>query len=175
MQDEKPAANAPQGTGAADVRRRRVFAWLWAAIGVAAVAEFCWVGVSFLLSRKDRNERAQAARIVAAGAVDGFAPGTVTAVPSGPCFLARLPDGGFLALSRTCTHLGCSLHWDAAAGRFQCPCHGSSFGLTGEVLTAPAPRPLDSYPVRIENGVVKIDVAAPRRRERFEPDQATRL
>ena len=41
--------------------------------------------------------------------------------------------------------------------------------------TAPAPRPLEYYPVRIENGVVKIDVAAPRRRERFEPDQATRI
>lgn len=155
--------------------RRRFLGWLWGAIGLVAVAEFCWIGISFLLSRKERSVRAAGARIVTAGAVDTFSPDTVTAIPSGQFFLARLPDGGFLALSPTCTHLGCSLHWDAEKNRFQCPCHGSSFSLTGEVLTAPAPRPLDMYPVRIENGLVRVDVAAPRRRDRFEPDQATRL
>jgi len=162
--------NAPVEPG-----RRRFFGWLWAMIGLAAVAEFCWVGVSFLLARKARSAKAAGARIVTAGAVDAFSPDTVTAIPSGQFFLARLPDGGFLALSRTCTHLGCSIHWDAEKSRFQCPCHGSSFNLAGEVVSAPAPRPLDCYPVRIENGLVKVDVAAPRRRDRFEPDQAARI
>jgi cytochrome b6-f complex iron-sulfur subunit len=47
--------------------------------------------------------------------------------------------------------------------------------MSGEVLTAPAPRPLDTYPVRIENGIVKVDISAAQKRERFEPSQATRL
>jgi cytochrome b6-f complex iron-sulfur subunit len=47
--------------------------------------------------------------------------------------------------------------------------------MTGEVLTAPAPRPLDTYPVRIENGIVKIDISAPQKREHFDPTQATKL
>ena len=80
MRKEKPAADAPHGKGAVDAGRRRFFAWLWAVLGLAAVAEFCWVGASFLLARKDRNAKAQAARVVVAGAVEGFAPGTVTAV-----------------------------------------------------------------------------------------------
>lgn len=155
--------------------RRRFLGWLWAAIGLAALAECCWIGLSFLLARKAQSAKAAGTRIVTAGAVESFSPNTVTAIPSGQFFLARLADGGFLALSRTCTHLGCAIHWDAEKGRFQCPCHGSSFDLTGEVRSAPAPRPLDCYPVRIENGLVKVDVAAPRRRDRFEPDQATRM
>lgn len=155
--------------------RRRVLDWIWKGIGLAALAEFCWIGASFLISRKDRDTPAATARVVTAGSVDQFAPGSVTAIPSGRFYLSRLEDGGFLALSRTCTHLGCSLNWDEKKKRFICPCHGSSFGLAGEVLTAPASRPLPNYPVRIENGVVKVDVSAPRARDRFEAGQATSI
>ena len=155
--------------------RRRFLGWLWAGLGLAAAAEACWIGLSFLAARKDRNMHAAISRIVTAGAADGFKPATVTPIPNGSFFLSRLDDGGFLALSHTCTHLGCSIRWDAEQNRFQCPCHGSSFSLTGEVLTSPAPRPLDYYPVRIEDGIVKVDVGTPRRRDRFEPDQATRI
>jgi Rieske Fe-S protein len=173
MAETTAARNAATPAAAPD--RRRFFKWLWTCLGLAAAAQFGWIALSFLVSRKDRHAAVAAARIVAAGPIDQFAPATVTPIPSGQFFLARLEDGGFLALSRTCTHLGCSLHWDGEKNRFQCPCHGSSFGLTGEVLSAPATRPLDYYPVRIENGIVKVDAALPRRRDRFEPAQATRI
>ena len=102
-------------------------------------------------------------------------PETVTAIPSGQFYLACLADGSLLALSRICTHLGCSVPWDEEKNQFVCPCHGSTFNLTGDVLTAPAPRPLDTYPVRIENGIVKVDISVPQIRDHFEPGQATRL
>ena len=174
-QKKRPTAETVNAQGVADPGRRRVFRWFWAFVGLAAVAEFCWMGLSFLLARKDRKAPGLAARIITAGPVEQFAPDTVTAIPSGQFYLARLADGGFLALSRTCPHLGCSIHWDATKKTFLCPCHGSSFDVAGAVITAPAPRPLEYYPVRIENGIIKVDVAAPRRRERFEPAQATRL
>ena len=88
-------------------------------------------------------------------------------MPQGQFYLARLADGGFLALSRRCTHLGCSIPWDEEKRRFVCPCHGSIFNLAGEVLTGPAPRPLDTFPVRIENGIVKVDVTMAQKRDRF--------
>lgn len=174
-QKRELAAKAPAQERPADPGRRRVFKWLWTYLGLAAAAELCWVGLSFLLARKDRDAAVAAPRSVTAGTVEQFQPDTVTAIPNGQFYLARLADGGFLALSRTCTHLGCSIRWDADQKAFLCPCHGSRFDLAGAVLTAPAPRPLEYYPVRIENGVVKVDVAAPRRRERFEPAQATRI
>jgi cytochrome b6-f complex iron-sulfur subunit len=108
---------------------------------------------------------------VVAGPVDRFQPGTVTAFQRGRFYLARLEDGGFLALSRACTHLGCTVPWVAAEGRFVCPCHASAFTITGEVLSPPAPRPLDLYPVRIESGIVKVDTRAPVSRTAFEPSQ----
>ncbi len=37
-----------------------------------------------------------------------------------------------------CPHMGCRLKWDDAAGRWECPCHGSSFTRQGEVITGPA-------------------------------------
>ena len=80
--------------------------------------------------------------------------------------------GGILAyLDRTCTHLGCTVPWIAGEERFACPCHASTFDIAGRVLGPPATRPLDFYPVRIENGIVKIDVRRPRRRTGFERSQ----
>jgi cytochrome b6-f complex iron-sulfur subunit len=99
----------------------------------------------------------------------------VTAFRDGEFYLARLQDGGFLALHRKCTHLGCTVPWIADEQRFACPCHASAFDMHGDVLSSPAPRPLDLFSVQIENGIVKVDTAKPIRRGRFEPLQATRV
>ena len=58
--------------------------------------------------------------------------------------------------SPICTHLGCYFKWDAGTGHFECPCHGSVFSMDGKVLGGPAPRPLDTLPAKIENGVLLI-------------------
>ena len=155
--------------------RRQFLNRIWAFFGLVAVAEFGWLGLSFMNSRKERNRPVKTESIVSAGSVEQFTPGTVTAVPLSQFYLACLGDGSFLAMSRTCTHLGCSVPWDEEKNQFVCPCHGSTFSLNGEVLTAPAPRPLDTYPVRIENGIVKVDTSTAQKRERFEPEQATRI
>jgi cytochrome b6-f complex iron-sulfur subunit len=128
--------------------------------------------VSFLMPR--RRAARDGESLVVAGPSDRFAPGSVTAFPAGKFYLVRLTDGGFLALHRQCTHLGCSVPWDEASGRFACPCHASAFDLRGDVLAPPAPRPLDLFAVRIENGIVKVDVSAPIRRFAFDASQVTR-
>lgn len=55
-----------------------------------------------------------------------------------------------------CTHLGCAYRWEFELENFVCPCHGSKFGIDGEVLEGPAPRPLDRYVSRVENGKLLI-------------------
>jgi cytochrome b6-f complex iron-sulfur subunit len=165
--DGAPAETAVE----AEASRRRVLRWLWWGLGLAAAGELAWIGLAFVRPRRSAAA-AGADPIFVAGPVDDFAPGTVTAFPAGSFYLARLASGGFLALDRTCTHLGCTVPWNAASGRFDCPCHASSFDITGAVVGPPAPRPLDLYPVRIENGVVKVDLRRPLRRTAFEPSQA---
>jgi glycine/D-amino acid oxidase-like deaminating enzyme/nitrite reductase/ring-hydroxylating ferredoxin subunit len=55
----------------------------------------------------------------------------------------RDQDGQLHAVSLRCTHLGCLLRFNAAEISWDCPCHGSRFGVDGEVLEGPAVHPLD--------------------------------
>jgi len=155
------------------ISRRAFLNRAWALIGTLAVAELVVLLVHFFKPRKPRPETAAQDKIVVAGPVDRFEPGTVTAFVRGKFYLARLEDGGFLALSRTCTHLSCTVPWVAAESRFICPCHASEFDIRGDVINPPAPRALDLYAVKIENNVLRVDTANPIRRSEFTPDQAT--
>ncbi|HEX5632229.1 MAG TPA: FAD-dependent oxidoreductase [Gemmatimonadales bacterium] len=54
----------------------------------------------------------------------------------------RDEQGELHRLSATCTHLGCVVHWNSTERSWDCPCHGSRFGIDGSVLAGPAPIPL---------------------------------
>lgn len=55
----------------------------------------------------------------------------------------RDDTGNVTKLSPNCTHMGCVVHWNSAEATWDCPCHGSRFRPTGEVLAGPAERPLE--------------------------------
>ena len=140
-------------------------------MGALALAEFIVAAFAFLRPRKLRAQAEKADSIVSAGAVESFEPNSVTAFVRGKFYLARLEDGGFMALSRTCTHLGCSVPWVEKEMKFACPCHGSVFDITGDVIDAPAPRALDIYPITIENQIIKVDTRKPIKRSGFQINQ----
>jgi len=62
----------------------------------------------------------------------------------------KKPKQAVVAFAPQCTHLGCGYHWDEQKQYFVCPCHSSTFSIDGEVLSGPAPRPLDRYEVRVQ-------------------------
>ncbi|MGD8319013.1 MAG: ubiquinol-cytochrome c reductase iron-sulfur subunit [Gemmatimonadota bacterium] len=59
--------------------------------------------------------------------------------------------------SPICPHLGCRYEWHGDEDHFVCPCHGSVFEKTGEVVSGPAPRGLDTLPIRIEKGEIYVE------------------
>ena len=156
-----------------DNSRRSFLTKLWTLLGFVALVEFLAVAFAFLRPDKSKTRRERPDTIVTGGALESFIPNSVTAFVRGRFYLARLEDGGFLALSRKCTHLGCTVPWVADKNRFICPCHGSSFDITGNVISPPAPRALDVYPVIIENDIVKVDTGNPLKRNEFRADQVT--
>lgn len=103
--------------------------------------------------------------VVSVSPLSALTPGNVYNIPEGNFFIVRLDDGGLLALYEICTHLGCNVPWDEQNQQFECPCHGSVFSREGAVISEPAPRPLDRFPITIENNVVRVDTASRVRRD----------
>ncbi|MEI6888468.1 MAG: ubiquinol-cytochrome c reductase iron-sulfur subunit [Bacteroidales bacterium] len=152
------------------INRRDFFGMAWKALGIIAALEAGGMMVSYFFSGKNRKT-AQTKQLLEAGPVNGFLPGSVSAFMGGRFYLARQQDGGFIALSLRCTHLGCSVSWEENKKRFICPCHSSAFDISGEVLNPPAARALDFYPVLIENGVVKVDIGTLKERKSARKEQ----
>jgi cytochrome b6-f complex iron-sulfur subunit len=152
-------------------KRRGFLRSLWLGLGAIAGVEVLWVFSSFF-SPTQRKSQTQISSLKTVGNINRIAKGSVTPVRSGQFYLVRLEDGGLLALSLKCSHLACSVNWDANERIFICPCHASQFDITGNVINPPAPRALDYFPVIVENGVVKVDTGRPAKRAKFEKNQA---
>jgi len=99
--------------------------------------------------------------------VDQLQPGQAIdlASPSGQrIVIARQGQGvtenDFLALSSTCPHLGCRVHWEAQNDRFFCPCHNGAFNRNGVATAGPpaaAGQSLTRFPLRVENGLLFLE------------------
>ena len=70
-------------------------------------------------------------------------------------------DGRFFAFGDTCTHEQCSLAEEGSLDGtvVTCGCHGAEFDVTtGAVLAPPALEPVKSYPVRVDEGNLVVEV-----------------
>jgi len=150
------------------ITRRDFLKMTWAFFGGLAVLETGGVFFTYLQPRLAEGEFGS---VINAGLVDDFPTGSVTHITNGRFYIARLPDGGFLAIYHRCTHLGCTVPWDQDAQKFICPCHSSRFDMQGSVENPPAPRPLDLFPVEIVDGAVTVATGTVLQRQSFETAQ----
>jgi len=74
-------------------------------------------------------------------------------------WLRRKDQQEFVAFAIYCTHLGCPVRWIPTADLFMCPCHGGVFYADGTVASGPPPKPLTTYPVRVNQGLVEIQTS----------------
>ena len=68
--------------------------------------------------------------------------GKVVEGEEGKVALYHANDGRLHRLSAVCTHMGCIVGWNSAEKSWDCPCHGSRFSPTGQVINGPAIKPL---------------------------------
>lgn len=96
--------------------------------------------------------------VLVAGTPEEYPAGEVVPVGQGEAFIGR--DGnGLYAVEGRCTHLGCRVKWNAGAGEFTCPCHGSVYDQTGRVVRGRAPRPLRPVALDLDaTGKLMVDL-----------------
>lgn len=157
--------NEKKDNQALDRRSFMKRAWAW--LGVVAGIEFSAVAFNLFSPGMGRNQPENPNNIKTVGFVDQIEPGTVIPVKSGQFFLVCFEDGGMLALSLTCTHLGCPVNWNNTKQQFICPCHSSAFDMEGNVLKSPATRALDMYKINIVQGLVQVDTGIKIKRKGF--------
>jgi cytochrome b6-f complex iron-sulfur subunit len=107
---------------------------IWSAVGAGIVALIGALRLPMPSVFPESNSR------VKLGPIGRFFSSEVTAIPEHRLWVYAKPDGLY-AMSAVCTHLGCIVAAQEEGGFF-CPCHGSRFDATGNVVGGPAPRPL---------------------------------
>jgi 3-phenylpropionate/trans-cinnamate dioxygenase ferredoxin subunit len=94
--------------------------------------------------------------------LDELPPGSMKLVSAGTVTIGVFNCGGNLyAIEDRCSHDDGPLaegEWDTESCTVICPRHGSNFDLaTGRPLSLPAYEPVDTFPVRVEDGIVKVE------------------
>jgi cytochrome b6-f complex iron-sulfur subunit len=165
------------------ITRRQFLSRAWWAAGGLLVVEATGGLVASLWPKLKAGSFGTKVKVASVEEVRAMPVGTVTYFPEQRFYLSHV-DSGFLALYRKCTHVGCVLPWLAddpseddlaAKGRFNCPCHGGIFDRYGKVHSGPPPRPLDLFPIIVEDGEVIVDTGTIIERSSVDESQVTKI
>ncbi len=143
--------------------RRRSFSNAAMLLGLAgSYGLFGWTALRFLFPAKPQR---QSWLFVTEVASLGTGQSLRFRTPAGALVnVTRQGDAGevddFIALSSTCPHLGCQVHWESANNRYFCPCHNGTFDAGGKGTGGPpgeAGQSLPRYPLKVENGLLFLE------------------
>jgi cytochrome b6-f complex iron-sulfur subunit len=76
---------------------------------------------------------------------------------AGMFLLSRTSATSFTAIDATCTHEGCTVT-NTDGDQYVCPCHGSRYTRSGQVVHGPAMASLRRYTTSFNDGVVTIAI-----------------
>lgn len=152
--------------------RRSFLKSAWKYLGVIALLEGVWIALS-MMKNKQGTSSLEERNLKTVGKLSEIPTGTLIPFRTGRFFLLRLDDGGLIAISMICSHLGCTVNWDASEGLFKCPCHSSCFDRLGNVVKSPASKGLNYHKILVKDGVILVDVENVMVRQAFDPSVVT--
>jgi menaquinol-cytochrome c reductase iron-sulfur subunit len=136
---------------------RRRFLIRMTNLGAAAITVMLSLpAIGFLLSPLFQRKQLSWVRV---GAIDSVPVGLPTPftvsmpIGEGPptpdvdriVYVVKGGEGSLRALSNTCSHMQCNVHWDPRLRQFLCPCHGGLYDITGNNVGGPPPSPLPQW------------------------------
>ncbi len=182
-----------------DISRRGFFKWAF--LGATTVASLLATGGFFVFFLPAKTSafggKVTAGKVadfpvaVEANGVFTTTLGATARNRDGHFFLVHLPQG-LIALHWKCVHLGCTVPFNPNeefpsyfdpeykqqvkyVGMFHCPCHGSTYVPTGQIVAGPAPRPLDLMAITLQGDTVIVDSGTITQRTKWDPSQAVKI
>lgn len=157
--NQVPHSPRAEGLLPQDPVRRRL---IWGGLGVAAAAyagAFVYPIYRYLADPAEKAAELAKVTEVEIPEADLPAPGSAIIFKFGSrkALLIRHADGEYVCLGATCTHLGCTVAYQAEQDRIYCACHGGVYdSRTGRNVSGPPPRPLDTFGVERVDGKVIV-------------------
>ena len=135
------------------MERRQLLKTSLAFLGTTTLISFVYPASKFLVPPQSNAEDSQISLDK-----DQIPPGTAKEVTYNdiPLVVINRKGSGYIALSRVCTHLGCLVGYDSFNNKLVCPCHAGEFDLEGNVLSGPATKALQRYPLKISPNQITI-------------------
>ncbi len=146
---------------------RRQFALLGTQVAGAAVGLLLGIPIiGFLISPLFRSRAVAEASVGdISGVPDDQPTRYVVQFPAGDWSNAKVKatvyvvkrNGTVKALSNTCSHMQCPVHWEDNLKQFLCPCHGGLYNMDGVNVGGPPPKPLPEYVHRLDGTTLYVE------------------
>ena len=146
----------------AEQRTRRVFLLAAGAAGLCYTAALAYPIYRYLASPEEMEASATAVSEVTLKDANKLPAGSVLMFKFGtaPAMLIHHQDGRWIAMTAVCTHLGCTVQYEAQGDRIHCGCHGGVYNAyTGANVSGPPPKPLKIFKVAIGEAGVNVSRA----------------
>lgn len=150
---------SPNIVAESEVKSRRVFLAAAGTAGLAYTVAMAYPIFRYLNSPVETAVNATAVSQVTLKDAQKLPQGSVLMFKFGssPAMLIHHQDGRWIAMTAVCTHLGCTVSYEADKDRIHCSCHGGVYNAyTGENVSGPPPRPLKLFKVTVNDTSVDI-------------------
>lgn len=155
-------ANIQSSGSAEESTTRRGFMIAAGAAGLGYLAAMGYPIYRYLASPEEMAASAAAVTEVTLKDAQKIPKGSVLMFKFGPspAMLIHHSDDSWVAVTAVCTHLGCTVQYEANLDRIHCACHGGVYDShTGANVSGPPPRPLKQYIVVLSDAGAQVSRA----------------